>query len=473
MTTTGSVDHRGSDLPPPVLPAEPLPPPAPPEAPPPRRHEGRRSRRGATLAVLGVLLVVALLVPALVAVAARTIANSREGRAASETVARPVTAVLPDTPAALLALVDDGEVHDLVVLARAADGTGGTIIQVPVGSEIAVPGTVRTQRLGDTYGEGGLQSLVEGTEGFLQITLDAAAELDQRGLAELLEPYAPFPVELTDDVVATGAEGEDTVVLSAGTYELDAPTLVNALVAERANESETSVLANRLALWRGVAAGLSRAGSVPATTSPSSPLELGSIDAAVTALGAGPVAAAGIPATAIIDPVRNPDGIDLLAADMTAARLLAARVLPGAVSPANDNLRIRLVNSLGDPRLTYRAVGRLAYVGANVVIVSEPDQEAPARTIIEHSDPADAEEAAFYAPVVGGAEVRPSEQRIDGIDVTIVLGESFRDFLAAEDARTTTTLARSSIGVTRSGSASASSTSTVPTPTTVRSGGRP
>jgi hypothetical protein len=155
----------------------------------------------------------------------------------------------------------------------------------------------------------------------------------------------------------------------------------------------------------------------------------------MSAVLAGGTSVAEIPVEPVLDPVRNPEGLDLLEPDMAATRLLMARVLPGAVSPASDGIRVRLLNPLGDPSLTYDAVGRLIYVGAHVIIASEVAGPAPEESVIEFEAPDGEVDASRYAPIVGGATVRPAGIDIDGVDATITLGESFRRFMADERAR--------------------------------------
>jgi hypothetical protein len=167
----------------------------------------------------------------------------------------------------------------------------------------------------------------------------------------------------------------------------------------------------------------------------------------------------------VLDAVENPDGVDLLAPDNTSQKLLMAEVLPGAISPANSNIRFRLVNATGDPTMLAAAVGRLVFVGANVVTVNEAPSPTK-ETAIEYQDESRKAEATRYMPVVGPSVVRFTTDRIDGIDATLVLGQDFATFIEAEDAKaaatSTTTTATSSTSVP----STATSTPTTPATTT-------
>jgi hypothetical protein len=75
--------------------------------------------------------------------------------------------------------------------------------------------------------------------------------------------------------------------------------------------------------------------------------------------------------------------------------------------------------------------------------------------VIEDQDESRKAEATRYMPVVGPSVVRFTADRIDGIDATLVLGQDFATFIAAEDAKaaatsTTTTVAASTASPTGS-----------------------
>jgi hypothetical protein len=161
--------------------------------------------------------------------------------------------------------------------------------------------------------------------------------------------------------------------------------------------------------------------------------------ALLAAVEGGPARAAGLAAHPVLDAVGNPNGVDLLAVDNAAMRLLLAETMPGAISPANDNIRLRLINNSGDPNLLPAAAQRLVDAGANLIIVSAPTATARATTI-EYQDPTEQGPATTFQPVVGATVVRASQDRVDGIDATVILGSDFGAFLQTEQATTTTTI---------------------------------
>jgi hypothetical protein len=59
--------------------------------------------------------------------------------------------------------------------------------------------------------------------------------------------------------------------------------------------------------------------------------------------------------------------------------------------------------------------------------------------VIEYFDGSRKAEATRYLPVVGPSVVRPTTERIDGIDATLVLGQDFATFIRDEDAKAAAT----------------------------------
>jgi hypothetical protein len=182
--------------------------------------------------------------------------------------------------------------------------------------------------------------------------------------------------------------------------------------------------------------------AVPPTTSPATVAWATQL----AAVEAGSARAEALSAHPVLDAVGNPNGIDLLAVDNAAMRLLLAETMPGAISPANDNIRVRLINNSGDPSVLSAAAQRLVDAGANLIIVSPPTATA-APTVIEYQDPIEQAAATTFQPVVGATVVRAGEDRIDGIDATVILGSDFAAFLhtgPANSASTTTSPTTSS-----------------------------
>jgi hypothetical protein len=226
------------------------------------------------------------------------------------------------------------------------------------------------------------------------------------------------------------------VLQPAGDVDLTADQAAQLLLAHGPNESEAARLGRATAIWTAVLAGAAKATSSPTTTSPSAQA---TVAEHLAAMAAGTTAARAVPVRPVLDAVANPQGLDLLQVDEAPTKLLLAQIMPGAISPANDNIRLQVVNATGDTDLLADAVTRLVGVGANVVIVSDTAPPSTA-TLIEYQDPRNKAEAQTYVPVVGPSTVEQSDERIDGIDATIVLGTDFASFAQQQAASSTTSV---------------------------------
>ncbi len=408
---------------------------------PRHRRVAARTHRVRTGVVTLILVLVLAAVPLLVLKASRTIANSKAGRTVTSLAGS--TSELPDTPVALLVTKGaDGTVVGLTLLALDGSGSGGTALVVPAGTEVAGSEGQTGTRLGAAYGTGGLAAEREAVEGTFGVTTSVSEEVDQKGLEALLQPYAPIHVTLDTRATDTGPDGQPVVLHPAGPVDLTAEQAAQLLVARGVNESEAARLPRTTAIWAAVLAARAAGATTTVAATTGTP---DSFAAQLAAVAGGSSSARTLPVRPVLDAVANPQGLDLLQADDAATKLLLAQIMPGAISPANDHIRLQVVNATGDPILLAEAVRRLAAVGANVVIVS--DAPAPAQsTLIEYQDQRNEAEAQTYVPVMGPATVRQGDERIDGIDATIIVGQDFAAFAQQQAASTTSTPSPSSTG---------------------------
>jgi hypothetical protein len=381
-----------------------------------------RRPRGWTIAaaVLGVLTAAAI--PVLAVAAARTLGDSTAGRLDVPT--DPAIELSAETPGALLVAVDGNQAVGLTVLAVDPSGAGGHVVVVPTGSLANLDGFDRPTRLGDAYAKGGLDAQVTGAEGMLGVTFSAQEQVDRAGMAALLAPLGPIAVNLANPVEQTGLDGQVQQVLPAGPQTVTAEQAANALFARRANDSEINRLADEKEIWRGIAEAATRVGKSSPDGAPA--------DAAgyLAAIGAGPRAVDALEVTPVNDVVTNPEGLDLLQVDSAAAQLLMARILPTAISPTNGGLRVRLVNRTGNASALYDATARLLFSGANVVAVDDATGQAVVPgTTISYDSALGQDRIENLTLAVGPSAAGPSRERIDGVDVTIELGQDFETYL--------------------------------------------
>jgi hypothetical protein len=249
-------------------------------------------------------------------------------------------------------------------------------------------------------------------------------------MAALLAPLGPIAVNLANPVEQTGLDGQVQQVLPAGPQTITGEQAANALFARRANDSEVNRLADEKELWRGITEATARVAKPAPDGAPAD------VAGYLAAIGAGTRAVDALDVMQVNDVVTNPDGLDLLQVDSAAAQLLMARILPTAISPTNGGLRIRLVNRTGDTDALYQATARLLFSGANVVSVDDATGKAVVPgTSISYDSALSQDRIENLTLAVGPSAAGPSRERIDGVDVTIELGQDFEGYLqrAAND----------------------------------------
>ena len=110
-----------------------------------------------------------------------------------------------------------------------------------------------------------------------------------------------------------------------------------------------------------------------------------------------------------------------------------ASVAPTSLVAAADEdaPRVQIDSPLNDPLASREAVRRLAELGFAVVLVRQVPGPAPSLTRLELADPAVVSRLEDVAARMGDAETASAVERTDGVDVRVVLGESFAAFVAA------------------------------------------
>ncbi len=413
----------------------------------PVRRRTRIVRPQRAMAVVAVVALVAVAtIPVLVAWGVRTIANSKEGR--TSVLRSAPRAVLPSTPAALLVVTgSDGAVVGLTLLAVAPSGSGGGAIIIPVGTQVT--GSSAGPRVGDAFRSGGLDAQAAAIEGLFGVTLSAKQVVDRAGLEALLEPAGSVSVTLKDPVVGITSSGKDELLVGAGVRRLVPADAAAVLAAAKSGETELARLPRTSALWSALIAQRTGGDAASSTTAPGA----STASTATTTLGGGPEPPPDVagylgairsgPAVVVMLSVTPAPaaGPDVLAPNNIEIRLLAAELMPGSVSPAGEGARIRILNPTGDPAVLSDAAGAVVYLGFNLVVAGPTSGPVPARTQLEYHNDKGRGAAEFLTGSLGGsAEVVPSELQVDGLDLTVTLGEDFvRQTLADRAARTTTT----------------------------------
>ena len=353
------------------------------------------------------------------------------------------TVSVPLTPVEMIAVTNArNELSAIALLAVTPELRGGTIVSVPVGARADVRDGEAPRRVGDSYATGGLAALKTDVENLLNVSLEVADDVSVPELETLLAPVGTQPLTLPQPVVDTGADGTQVTVLDAGALTVGAREIATALGALQAGVPESTRLAQVKALWSSVA----RAGvAVSATDTPGTSVEAMTLRTPQTtaeffaALLAGEIDVWQFGATLLTDPQRNPANADMYDLDGGEVLTVMASVVPSALRLTSSNIAVML--DIPFDNLTYakEAATRLAFMGANVVLIRHVTDTPAEETVVFYNDAMGHAEAETFTNLLGEMTYRESQEIIDGVNLRIVLGNAFVAFLGSGPQNTTTT----------------------------------
>ena len=351
---------------------------------------------------------------------------------------------IPTTPVEMIAVTkavgETVSVSAIGLIALAPGGKGGTIVSVPVGASADVPDGEAPRRLADIYVTDGVFGLKTAVEGLLNITIDHADDVTALEFAPLLSAVAPQAVTLSQPIFDTNVAGTVTV-LDAGSLTLTPEQISKGLAASQVNIPESARLAQVKELWKAIA----KAGAPAATDSSATTTTIAAtIDAPIDTAGylagllAGRVDVWQLKATLITDAQRNPANADLYEIDGGEALMVMASVVPSALSLVSDNIAVMVDVPFSNTNIAKEAVTRLAYLGANVMLVRQIPDTPAEKTVVFYSDELARTEAEAYSTLLGTLQFEKAPQSIAGVNLQVVLGNDFVAFLGSGGATTTT-----------------------------------
>lgn len=417
-----------------------------------RRRRTRATVTGLVVAVFALAIVVALSVVGL-----ETLADSTAGERAREEDQPVVAQRLPFTSTALIGVADeDGRLTTLAVSVIESDGTGGSIVQIPVAADPSSGNADTLAPIDAILEVAGPIAFRESVERLTGLSFDVIEIADQQRFAQLLTPLGDM------DVVLPGAvrDASSDETWEAGPQILSAPGLARLVTATDPQAPRWGHEPARSAAWRAVAervgAGIGSASPVALDTDLPVP---GSADEFFDRLFAGPVQLRVLQFSPLDDDevadrigppyggAFGPDVADtVVLLDRAEMLMVFGGIAPARLGAPLDAPTFRVVNGLDDTdtdalgrtstELTQTVVNVLMFTKVNVVsVVDHADVEVPAVTQVRVSNPVllDGLEE-VYEPHLGELEVGLAEVAIDGIDAEIVLGRSFVDRVSADTA---------------------------------------
>lgn len=375
---------------------------------------GRRRRR--TMGMLGATLAMLVIAPLLFWVGFSAVLDSTGGRDALADSLPEQT--FPRTPTALYLTTDDeGVLASATVFVLSPSGVGGSIVPVSVNADVGFSPEAR-QSLQQVFAEGGAEAAKLAVESLVLITIDLVAEADTDQVAAFFTPFQPFTITLANDVQTVNQSG-DAVDLVAGAVVVPATTAAQVLTVGAGEGDETARKANIEAVWASFAAsvGGGRATTLPTNVAPAS------FDEFAQRLTAAPVASRGLSVIRLSDD-ENPDGLDVVQLDQGEAVFVFASVAPGSMSGPRLGANFRVEAPPGYDVQVKLTIDKILFIGANVLSV---DTSRPARpdTVFLVPNEADRVRAQVADEIFGTITFEDPTVRIDGIDVTLVLGTDY------------------------------------------------
>ena len=389
----------------------------------------KQRRRRQTWVAFGAGVLVLTMLPVSVVVAWRAI---RDSKAAQEVVALP-SRELPTTPTAILAVTDEQNfLTSISIVALTPEGAGGTVMILPVG--LMKPGQPAGQpkRLADVYGSDGVDALKAAVESVTNSQIDVIAVNGVDVTAELIARAGTTSPTYATDVTDTETDAT-RIVVAAGANQLTPIQAAQVLASRDVAQMESARMPNIKATWDAIVASIGAGviGAVPAAVIPDvgaqTPTDMPTF---MSALFSGPIKVWQFGFERITDAEQNPQDIDVYGFNAGELVMVMASVAPSAMVAVFPTFSVQIDSPFGDIAVTQDATFRMLYMGTNVILVRQVTSTPPPVTVIKYSDEMDRAMAEPLTTMFGEIVFEKATERVEGIDVQVILGDSFVDFLA-------------------------------------------
>jgi hypothetical protein len=254
--------------------------------------------------------------------------------------------------------------------------------------------------------------------------VDATAEL----IARVGTTTPTYEVDVTDtETDATRS------VASAGVNEFSPLQAAQVLAARDVSQMESTRIPNVKATWDAIVAsvGSGAIGAVPAVVIP----DVGAqtppdMPAFMSALFAGPIKVWQFASERVTDTEANPQDIDVYGYNAGEVVMVMASVAPSAMVAVLPTLSVQIDSPYADIEVTKDATFRMLYMGTNVILVRQVSSTPPPITVIKYADEMDRAMAEPLTTLFGEIVFEKATERVEGINVQVILGDSFVNFLA-------------------------------------------
>lgn len=379
----------------------------------------------------------ALMLPTGLVVGYSSVLNSGNGT----NVNNVTTLKIPSTPVALFATVNaSSEVTSINIVALSGNSLGGTIVSLPAKSMAEVLEGEESRRVSDSYTGGDVLAFVADVEGLLDVSFTTVGILKRSDLVELFNPIGPAEILLDSDVRNTEPDGTQRTVAKIGRTTVETTTLVDILLARQIDQTEAERFNHQksvlTAIGNTVGLGLKLE---PAVSTVEPPTDFKSF---FQRLISGPIQVWQFAATAVPAGDLNPNSLDMYQLDAAEVTMIMASVAPTSKtgSDLTGQLSVQIDSPFNNAVVSREIVRRLMAKGLNIALVREvpgPPQEVTRVLYVDSNVLVGVEDVANY---IGEVSAGRTNERAQGIDLQIVIGATFAQFLESNPEIPTTTL---------------------------------
>jgi hypothetical protein len=335
-------------------------------------------------------------------------------------------ALVTPTPTQLVVMLDDGgQVAGAQAVGLTDPSGGGTVISVPVATELEVAFLdTPTKPLDELYDIAGVEGLEQRLETVLKAGMGEVVQVRPEQWPGLIEPLGAVTVE--NPIVFTGVRADGTVGASfeEGPVTLTPELVADFLLLKGEGELDTARNDRQIAFWQAWVAAVAEQGpdAVPGEDEQGLGRFVRGLAAGTTSVVPLPVEQVPIPGAAVVD-----SNVFLPLQDQVDELSLRAIPFPVGVG----RLRTRLVDGVGnDPGLKADAAAVLVANGAEVTVIGNAEEFGQEETTVVFF----ADEAVYFATAMAdalGARLEQGESTNETVQVVVLIG---RDFAAARAA---------------------------------------
>ena len=392
-----------------------------------RRRETRSQRAPWLCALLGLAILLALPLVALVGLRTVDELKSEDARTVTNDPNAPgYEAFTTPTPTAVVVAVDaQGRHQGTTFLAAGASG-GGAALLIPQRMVVTVPSVAApwmaasngAENVGVVYDrayeDAGLDGLRAVTEEMLGVVADSVTQVGPAEWESLLEGVAPITVQNRREVTV----GDTTY--PAGALDLSAAEAAAWVSAPSQAENSLDVMARQEELWKAWLAAVGEAG--PEAVPGEADRGLGAV---VRLMAKGDVTYPDFPLYRVeVDDVTEFDSPEPEQLDE-----LMVRMVPFAVGTAGDRIATRILDGVDEPDIEFAAAERLVPLGISLQRIGNARSYDYQETAIIYYDEDMAEQAESVRDALGVGVVELRANPTAEMDLTVVVGA---DFVAAQ-----------------------------------------